>query len=214
VNISEIIDRFEIKEALHFTTNLGLLGILDSGKVRSRKRLKNDNRLDFILKLNTPIVRDPAWVDYVNLSLTRINSNLFEISSEKWHSGNRELWWCVLSFDTCILAHEGVFFTTTNNIYPSAKRRQGPEGLESLFAPVVLGKYGAEIRRTNEITCACPTCEQAEVLYPGELSTRFLKKIYVATDEDQDDVYGQLSGVRHPNIPVIINPGIFRGSSA
>jgi ssDNA thymidine ADP-ribosyltransferase DarT-like protein len=206
VTIEDIIQKQNIKELLHFTTNLGLLGILDSKALKSRARLRNDQRLEFILTLNTPTVKDPAWVDYVNLSVTRINITLYTISSGNWHPN---LWWCVLAFDPIIMKHNGVYFTTTNNIYPSVRRGQGPVAFDAIFAPVVYGRYHIRIERALNMPASHTTCEQAEVLYPGELSTEFLRRVYVATDEDQDDVYGQIAAVSHPDIPVAVNPGMF-----
>ncbi len=206
MTIEDIVQRRSIAELLHFTTNRGLLGILDSGALKSRARLRSDQRLEFILTLNTPTVKDPAWVDYVNLSITRINTALYTISSGNWHPN---LWWCVLAFDPIILTHDGVYFTTTNNIYPSVRRGQGPVAFEAVFAPVVYGRYQTKIERTLHMYASYPTCEQAEVLYPQELSTEFLRRVYVTTDEDQDDVYGQIAAVSHPNVLVTVDSGMF-----
>lgn len=206
MKIKNIIDRREIKEILHFTTNLGLLGVLDSGKIKSRHRIKDDQRLEFILKLNTPLVRDGKWIDYVNFSISRINSNLFGISSNKWHS---DMWWVILSFDPIILTHPKTTFVTTNNIYPAAQRGQGPASLEPLFANVVLGRYSTQICRTPETHSSVPTCEQAEVLYPGELSTEFLQTIYVSTEEHYDEVHAIISAIGHRTVDVICAPEKF-----
>jgi hypothetical protein len=208
MTVQDILERRQIEEVLHFTTHLGLVGILDARVVKSRKRLREDQRLEFILKLNTPFVKDPAWVDYVNLSLTRINSTLFNISADAWHP---EVWWCILSFDPIILTHEGVYFVTTNNVYPSAIRSQGSEGLGALFAPIVHGRYSKEMRRSPDMAASLPTDEQAEALYPGELRTDHLRCIYVAKEEHQDEVHGQLLALDHPQVNVNINRNIFAG---
>lgn len=207
MSIEDLMRKRGIQEVLHFTTNKGLLGILDSKAIKSRSRLRNDQRLEYILKLNTPRLMDPAWVDYVNLSITRINSTLYDISSSRWH--DNDVWWCVLSFSPEILTHSGVEFVTTNNIYPAARRGQGEENLSLLFADEVPARYSKIMTRAAEMPESVPTCEQAEVLYPGEFSTEFLQTIYVLTDQDQDDASAQLAAICHPNVDVVVDPKKF-----
>lgn len=206
MTIEEVIKSRNIREVLHFTTYLGLVGILDSKFVKSRERLPNDKRLEFILKLNASIRKDTAWLDYVNLSVSKINTTFFDISSGKWHP---KVWWCILSFDPVILTHDGVYFTTTNNIYPRVKRGQGVEALEEMFAQRVISRYDTIITRYPTTPDFCPTCIQAEVLYPGRLSTDFLQRIYVSTGEENDDVYSQISVLRHKDVPISIDPSAF-----
>ncbi len=206
MTIEEIIEKRSISGILHFTTHLGLVGILDSKFVKSRQRLPKDKRLEFILKPNASMRKDIAWLDYVNLSVSRINTAFFDISSERWHP---EVWWCILSFDPNILTHEGVYFTSTNNIYPSVIRGQGAKGLEEMFAQRVIARYGSIINRDPTTPDFYPTCIQAEILYPGELSTSYLQRIYVSTGEEQDEVYGQISALHHRDVPVSIDPRVF-----
>lgn len=208
MTIKNYYEQRHITEVLHFTTNKGLLGILDSRSLKSRHRLSDDQRLEYILKLNTPRVMDREWLDYVNLSISRINSTLYDISSGKWHD---DVWWCILSFEPAILTHDDVEFVTTNNIYPAAKRSRGLLGLENLFSDRVYGRYHTPIDRYDGMPDSFPTCEQAEVLYPGEITTDFLQRIYVATDEEQDDAYGQIAGTGHRHVDVVIEPRKFRG---
>lgn len=92
--------------------------------------------------------------------------------------------WCILSFDTIILTHPGVFFATTNNIYTGVKRGTGAENLERLFAEKVVRWEGNVVARHPNLPRNQATCEQAEVLYPGELSLDYLKTVYVKSDED------------------------------
>jgi hypothetical protein len=197
MTVEEIIESRCIQEVLHFTTHLGLIGILDSKYVLSRQRLPEDKRLEYILKLNANRRLDTAWLDYVNL---------YDIASEKWHPQVR---WRILSFDPIILTHEGVYFTTTNNIYPRVIRGRHGQGLDALFAPRVISRYNSVITRDPTTPDCCPTCVQAEVLYPQKLSTDYLRKIYVITGEEQDDVYGQISALHHREVEVEINPEAF-----
>jgi hypothetical protein len=202
MTIEKIIQTRGIEEIMHFTTKFGLLGIFDSKAVKPRDRLTNDQRLEFILKLNTPIVRDTEWANYVNLSITRINASLFRISSGRWHP---DVWWCILSFDPIILTHDGVYFTTTNNAHHKTVRRgQGRASLEALFVPSVRwGHFNSVKTRTSNMPDSYTTCEQAEVLYPHELSTEFLRRIYVGENEEEDEVHAQIAALNHQEVPVI-----------
>jgi len=209
MNIEEIINHRGISEILHFTTNKGLLGILDGKALKPRSRLDKDERLEYIFQPNAANrTRDVAWLDHVNLSISRPNTEFFSISSGAWHR-YKDLWWCVLSFDPQILTHPGVWFTTSNNIWGGCARAKGCEGLDAMFADVVYGRYSAAIRRPASLPANCPTSEQAEVLYPGDLSTDFLRKIYIAEQEVEDEVLGQMGAVNHQVVPIEVNPDMF-----
>lgn len=197
--MKSVVDNRRITEILHFTTNEGLVGILDSKSLKSRARLDDEKRLEFILKKNTPKVLDHAWVDYVNFSISRINSSLYNISSSCWH---RDANWRILAFDPSIIMHEGVFFVTTNNAYPSAIRGTGKDGLDRLFGSCIVGRYRSIIHRDEATPLNHTTDFQAEVLYPEEVSTNYLNKIYVASAEEADDVSGLISALSY-------KPGLF-----
>jgi hypothetical protein len=207
MTIGDVVARKGITEVLHYTTHLGLVGILDGAVVKSRSRLGCDQRLEHILRLNTRRVMDPGWEDYVNLSVTRINVRLFGISSIHWHP---DVWWAILVFDPEILEHPDVTFTTTNNIYPSVLRNRGELGLEAMFAPVVRGRYGVVHQRTPMTPDNFTTDAQAEVLYPGEIATTFLRRVYVTRDDRQDEVYGQMRGLGHREVEVVVDPARFQ----
>lgn len=209
MTISEIIERRGIKEVLHFTTNLGLIGILDSRHLKSRQRLNKDERLEHIFSPNAAFRdKDSDWLDYVNLSISRVNNRFFDISRNRWHKG-KALWWCVLSFAPIILSHEGVYFTTTNNIYPGVLRGSGPQALEAMFAPRVEWWEGKFVSRPAGLDLALPTYEQAEVLYPGQVSTGSLQAIYVGAEEQLDEVHGLFAGLGHPEIETTIQAKLF-----
>ena len=122
-------------------------------------------------KTNAKIRKDSAWLDYVNLSIERINDWMFE-TSQRWHA-REDNPWVVLSFHPRILGHGGVVFTTTNNIYPKCSRGQGLAGFEAMFANEVIGRYG-EVHGRSSKQQAWPTDRQAEVLYPKQLSCEHL----------------------------------------
>lgn len=207
--IEEIVESRGVKEILHFTTNKGVLGILDSKCVRARKRLDNDARLEYIFTPNAALrTRDKAWLDYVNLSVSRLNTEFFSVSARQWHA-YKDFWWCVLAFSPEILSHEGVWFTTTNNIYTGVRRETGGVGLEGMFAREVVRWNANIVRRNDSMPRNFTTCEQAEVLYPGEILTKYLEHIYVANDEVADELAGQMSAVMHPELDIKIAPELF-----
>ena len=206
MSIEEIILRRGITEIVHFTTHPGLTGILHLQELKARSSLNADQTLEFILKLNTSKVFDAPWKGHVNLSISRINKELFGYS-ENWHPKEN---WRILAFDPEIMCHEGVHFVTTNNAYwQHLQRGCGAKSLEALFATEVQGKFGKLIRRTNRMADSWTTDVQAEVLYPGSLSTKFLKTIYVRTEDDADSVAGTLAALQHSDVPIKIAPELF-----
>jgi hypothetical protein len=208
MTIDEIVQQRGIKEVLHFTTHRGLVGILHSGSLKSRNRLEKDKQLEFILKLNASLRKDKAWLDYVNLSISRINNQFFNVSSGSWHR-EQDLWWCILAFSPSILSHEDVHFTTTNNIYTGVRRGTGPLALEAMFAERIVRWAGEVVHRPADMQPSLTTCEQAEVLYPGEIPISFLKRIYVVTAEDGDEVYAQLNFLPQLDVEVVTSPEKF-----
>jgi len=212
VTIDDIIKRRGIKEVLHFTTNVGLTGILASKAVKPRKSLPKDDYLEYVYLYNCEDrSRDAAWHGYVNLSITKVNWRLFNISMFKWHS-DIDGWWCILSFDPVILTHLDVFFTTTNNIYTGVKRKTGAEGLEQLFADKVIRWEGSVVTRTSSTPANQPTCEQAEVLFPGELSLDYIKAIYVQNDDDACAAESMLDTINEvPKVDCNVRPDLFEG---
>jgi hypothetical protein len=208
MTIQDVIKKRGIREVVHFTTHRGLLGILHSGFVKSRTRLPAEAQLEYIYTPNAIYRREnQRWLDYVNLSITRINHQFFTTSC-RWHRA-ADLWWCILGFDSIILAHPGVYFATTNNIYTGVLRGNDALSLERLFAENVTRWSGNVQHRLPTCGDATPTCEQAEVLYPHQLSIDFLRRIYVERGDDQDEVYAQLGLVRRSNIEVIVEPNKF-----
>lgn len=209
MTINDITTRRKITEVLHFTTNEGLLGILYSRALKSRQRLPKEKLLEYIYKPNAVFRKDLLWLDYINLSISRINHQFFDVSANRWHR-ERNVWWCVLAFDPIILSHPGVYFATTNNMYTGVQRATGIDGLEALFDDHITQWDGKRVMREQGLLEKFPTCRQAEALYPGELSTDFLQRVYVSTGEDHDEVCGQCAGVCHPEIEVYVLPEIFK----
>lgn len=207
--LKQAIEQRGIVEVVHFTTNEGLVGILASCALKSRKRLPQEKYLEFVYSPNCAVRYDVAWLDYVNLSITRINAYLWDISSNKWHR-NRDIWWCVLAFDPAILLHDGVLFATTNNKYDCCKREKGLKGFEALFAPRVQQFPDKWPQRWSGLPANRTTCPDAEVLYPGEVEVQHLKRIYVATQEHLDIVHAQCDTLGAAGIDVVLAPEAFK----
>lgn len=196
-SVEEIVAARGIQEVVHFTSNHGFVGCLHTGAVISRRRLPAVDHLAYIAA-PTAATRQEAeeyfdkeqdWLDYVNLSVSSINSSYFRFAT-KWHLNN-DRWWLLLAFDPSILSHDGVYFATTNNVYPHVRRGTGGAGLELLFEDGVRRKGDWWAYRRGRSPWL-PTCEQAEVLYPGTLLLSYLRTVYVRNPEEQDRVKGWL----------------------
>lgn len=148
------------------------------------------------------------WLDYVNLSISEINTRFLGVS-KRWHN-NADVWWCILEFGSTIMTHDDVLFATTNNSYQLCKRGVGAHGLQALFAPVVHRKERWSVMRLGRPT-HLPTCEQAEVLYPNSLDTKYLKCIYVEENDHHDVVGGWLQEFGLDDVDVIVSSAKFKG---
>ncbi|MBH0058497.1 DUF4433 domain-containing protein [Pseudoalteromonas sp. SWXJZ94C] len=184
-----------INEVIHFTTNEGLVGILHSEKILPNARLQKEDTLEFIFKQNSEKrkERDLNWLNYINFSLTKVNSTFFSYSQYRRQSD--EIFWVIIAFSTEVLDHLGVYFTTTNNIYPSNIRKEGMSGFENMFSDVIEGRFQQTIARDQSHLPSWTTCEQAEVLYPNECSIEHLSKIYVKNEEHKHSVKAILAGL-------------------
>lgn len=211
------IEERDIKEVLHFTTNRGVVGTLALRSLLSRRRLPEEAYLEHVLHPNA-LVRPEAsvyfdksadWLDYVNLSISQINRRFFDVS-ERWHK-NSDVWWAILAFDPAIMTHDGVHFATTNNGYPYCQRAPGEAGFEALFSPRVQRKLDWWVVRGRRPEFL-PTCEQAEVLYPHQVSTDFLRRIYVRREDDVDSITGWLRELGHRGVDVVLEPTKFLGT--
>ena len=195
-----------VRNVVHFTTMTGAVGILAAGAVKSRARLPKEEYLEFVYRPNAKIRKDEAWLDYVNLSVERINDWMFD-ASQRWRATENNTW-VVLSFVVDVLAHPGVVFTTTNNIYPACTRAEGLVGFKQMFADTVVGRYRRRHDRKGKLP-AWPTDRQAEVLYPKELSCNHLQSIDVQTEDAVDSIHGMLSGLGVDGVNVRCSPEVF-----
>ena len=187
-----------------------MLGILASRAVKSRRRLPEDKYLEFVWRPNVAARRDPEWLDYVNLSIETINGQFFDIASGNWHRG-MDGFWCVVAFDPAIMTHPDVHFATTNWLCTVGVRRApGRAGLEALYVPRVHQYSDRYVERTPQHSAARPTCPQAEVLYPGELSTNYIQRIYVQNDDAAATIEAQCEAVGHSPVEVLVRPDALR----
>ena len=177
-----------VQSVVHFTTASGAIGVFASGAVKSRSRLQEDQYLEHVYRPNAPFRKDRDWLDYVSLSIARINPCMFEYSEHLHVADNNP--WVLLSFDPEILSHPGVVFATTNNIYPACRRAEGRAGFERLFAQSVYGRYCKLHERTDDVMSDWPTDRQAEVLYPGEVPCSWLRRVDVQLAETKDTICG------------------------
>lgn len=204
----EVLDearRRAVEEVVHFTTKKGAVGILYARALKSRKRLRKDQYLEHVYRPNAATRKDPEWLDYVNLSVQRINDWMFGRST-RWHATN-DVSWVVLSFTPEILAHPGVVFATTNNIYPACRRAEGLGGFSRMFADQIRGR-NSRLHNRGGKESSWPTDRQAEVLYPGELSCDHLQRIDVQLEETEYTIRGAL-GALYFDVPVRHAPEVF-----
>ncbi|MBC8950017.1 MULTISPECIES: DarT ssDNA thymidine ADP-ribosyltransferase family protein [Xenorhabdus] len=217
MTIKQFIKDNGIKEILHFTSEKGLTGCAGSRTVLSRKALDTDQYLSYIA---SPVAserqeaqevfnKDKDWLDYINLSISEINTRYFN-AAKRWFSGSNNKWWCIMSFNPIILTHLGVYFTTTNNIYTSVIRTPDLAGLQAMFDETIIRWIGNNISR-NERANHLTTCEQAEVLYPNPLDMNFLRCVYVQNEEHAASIHGTLRTFGFDRVNVIICPEKFSG---
>lgn len=222
MSLHTILTNRKITETLHFTTNRGLIGSLASNSLLSRPLLGEDAYLRHVLQLNSSVRPEESelfdksadWIRFVNLSISEINRRFLDVSRQ-WHT-NDDVWWCILSFSSTIMTHDGVWFTTTNNGYDRCERGKNEEGLEALFVQNVARKsHGYYGRPWSVQRCGrdnhLPTCEQAEVLYPERLSLEHLQTVYVEQDDHHDTVMGWLQDFEYAGVDVSLAPEKFMG---
>jgi len=208
LTIEEAIQARGVSEVVHFTTNHGCLGTLYTQKLQSRAKLQDDEMVQYLFGANAELRRDVAYLDHISLSVEHINTHFYGISANNWHR-DEPIFWCILAFDPSVLCHEGVVFATTNNIYSSVRREEGDAGFGNLFADRIVRWVGNVAARMANLRSCYPTCFQAEALYPSELSTDYLRSIYVQTAADQSEVAGFLKATFHRDVDVIVCPEKF-----
>jgi ssDNA thymidine ADP-ribosyltransferase, DarT len=190
-----------VTEILHYTSERGVMGSVMKGELLSREQVENDDDVAFIFE-GIWERKDPDWVDYISLSVSRINADLYRRSRKNFP----DYWWAVLSFDVAILDHDDVWFTTTNNSHPPCERGQRIEGFEAMFgSPIEWGWYGTKKWRNATCPDAWPTDRAAEVLYPTRIPLSFLQKVYVPGKQHRRMVDAWAESFAVPELPVEVN---------
>ncbi|WP_405629291.1 DarT ssDNA thymidine ADP-ribosyltransferase family protein [Streptomyces sp. NBC_01174] len=210
-DVESVLTQREISEVRHFTTNRGVAGTLATQYLLSRKQLPEEAYLEHVFTPNCSTRKDVASLDTISLSISKINAGFFKTCSGNWH-GDSDVWWVVLGIDAGVLAHPGVVFTTTNNIYSNVRRGEGSDGLNALFAEEIrpfIPPPNKVIYRNNQPNF-CPTDPQAEALYPKRLSTEHLLRIYVRFPEHEEKVAAMMDAVGHPPVEIKHDPEAFR----
>lgn len=206
MSVSERARERGVTEVLHYTSYKGVQGSIMKAAILSRLQIENDEDVAYIFSGVWP-VRAPAWVDYISLSISRINADLYDKSRARYP----DWWWGVMSFSPEILDHEGVWFATTNNVYEAAlERGQGVDGFEALFQErVPWGYYGAVSTRRGGHPDHWPTNRQAEVLYPTKLALDHLQCIYVPGADHRALVHAWCEAFAQPEYDVVVDTAVF-----
>jgi hypothetical protein len=207
--IAEYAADLGVSEVVHFTRNSGMLGIARHGALLARMHLPDAEHLRYVYEANAKVRRDSNYLGYVNLSIERINATFFSIAANKWYAGQDGLYWCLLAFAPEIIAHQGVLFATTNNMYSGVRRAAGLQGLKALYSTPIIQWEGRLARRTTDMQPSWPTCRQAEVLYPNEVPLRYLRTVYVTEHEHADEVHGWLTTFGYHEIKVLVRREVF-----
>lgn len=196
-----------ITDIVHFTRYSGLVGILATMDVKGRSYLADEELVEFVFRPNTlDRSRDVSWHDYINLSVSSINTDLFRKASEEWHPNDD---WVILAFGPKILGDPGVVFTTTNNAYPDVHRATGIDGFNQMFASAVPWGYYGSVHDRRGRTAFQPTDPQAEILYPHSLFLDNLHSVIVPDESVGDRAHAALELSRlGPSIRC--DPGAFR----
>lgn len=190
-----------MEQILHYTSERGVMGAVMKQALLSREQVENDPDVAFIFE-GIWERKDPEWVDYISLSVSRINLDLFQRSRNNFPN----FWWAVMSLDVAILDHEGVWFTTTNNIYPPCGRGQGVDGFEAMFAePIEWGYYGSRRWRSPVYRDSWPTDRAAEVLFPTRIPLEHVQRLYVPGQQHRRLVSAWAEAYGVPDLPVEIN---------
>lgn len=95
-------------------------------------------------------------------------------------------------------------------MYTGVKRADGLQGLKALYRSPVTQWEGKLVYRTADMKSSWPTCRQAEVLYPNEVTLQYLRTVYVLEDEHADEVHGWLKTFNHFGINVVVRPEAFQ----
>lgn len=205
MSVAERARELGVTEILHYTSNRGIMGSVLKRALLSREQVEQDPDVAFIFK-GVWVRKDPEWVNYISLSVSRINLDLLDRSRKNLP----DFWWAVMSFDVDILDDEGVWFTTTNNIYGPCRRALGVPGFDAMFGePIAFGHHGSMMTRTHGMPRAWPTDRTAEVLYPERIDLTRLRKLYVLEAQHRRLIHAWTDTYGLEELPVEVNGHAF-----
>jgi hypothetical protein len=207
MTVAEVARSRGISEVLHYTSSKGVMGSVIVDALLARQQVEQNESVRFIYEGVWERSRDIDWIDYISMSLTEINSDLFARSRRN----HPDWWWAVMSFPPGILDDDGVVFTTTNNAYTeTCVRGPGLAGFEAMFADAVpWGHYGSVARRYAGLAESIPTHDAAEVLYPTALPLARLQALYLRDESKISLINSWCEIYERPALPIQIAPAIF-----
>jgi len=164
-----------IRHLVHFTTEQNLPIILESGSILSRLKLTEITHPDDAIQdaiVTNDTIRLDGKTDFVNLSIEHPNIPL--LNAYKRRNSLSYVNWCLLLLDPELIYHEETLFSVTNAASNRA-RQIGIDGSFASFCRLFDAKYAktASVSVSKRYTADL----QAEVLYKGEVSTRFLREV-------------------------------------
>lgn len=176
--------------------------------IEEQARVKNDDFLLDYIRFNDESRLDGRR-DCINLSIQRINNFLFRRFKERFER-SCDLW-CILEINPAVAEKTDVVFTIANAASSYVKRygtKSGIEGLKAMFADSV--NTGKRTESRAGVPENCPTSRQAEVLYPGKISTDDIHSIIVQNEEYGDRVNAALEMEKVNPLPKIrVSPDDF-----
>ena len=205
-DVAVALDKLPLTRLTHFTPALNLPNIIDDGQLRSAKDLSGDVRACYRV---TDLKRLDGYPDKICCSLQYPNGFYFDVASRKHDVVNYPDWVCLL-LDKAIAARGGTLFCPRNAAAGAAVR--GVAGLDSCYAPAVLGQGSQTRCRGSQHDPASPTDVQAEVLVTAPVPLDAIYGIVFPTEAAAREEYGRLDrfGLLPPErVQWVVSPGMF-----
>ena len=201
-----------ITRIVHFTSFMGLKGILATGQILSRramndyrKRNPGDEACRYFRANDQG--RWDARLGCINTSVEKINSRLLWVMQRRSESANLEPW-CILELNVACLEKQGTCYSVANAASTYVRlhgTNPGLSGLRALFAERIVSGVQSEdhvaqtyvVSRSRCRATNRPTDDQAEVLIPDALPVGVISAIVFKSLRDRDYVRNEL-GPRYP----------------
>ena len=204
--IAEFARERDIRRILHFTSFPSLVGIFKTGFLMSRSAMDEyaiahpESRVDFH---PNDTGRWDMRLNCINMSIERANTKLLWVMQQREENSGREPW-CILEVDPVCMEKEGVYFTVSNAASAYVRKhgtRIGIDGLRDLFAESITSGRQVDggltetyvVNRDKSVPSNRPTDGQAEVLVPGSITTKLIKRIICRSQSEMMRVHVELS---------------------